>query len=136
MRAKAAVTCLAVLSGSPTAAQPGQSPSASQTVPELALSPAPPPATGLLAKLSDKVIREAVRDSLAEPVDNPRRHEADTLRGNSYTEFAQQFSEARVPDCLHGDALKRQPPRIGPIGFSYLAAVPFVVLAKLRGKCN
>ncbi|HEX9174354.1 MAG TPA: hypothetical protein VF861_17020 [Telluria sp.] len=61
---------------------------------------------------------------------------ADTLRSNSYTQFAQQFSEARVPDCLHGDALKRQPPRIGPIGFSYLAAAPFVVLAKLRGKCN
>jgi hypothetical protein len=136
MRAIAAVACLAVLSVTPAAAQPEQSPSLSQTVPELALVPAPPAATGLLAKLSDKVIREAVRDTLAEPIDNPRRHEADTLRGNSYTEFAQQFREARVPDCLHGDALKRQPPRIGPIGFSYLYAVPFVVLAKLRGKCN
>lgn len=136
MRAKAAVTCLAVLSGVPAHAQPGQSPSVSHTVPDLALSQAPPAVTTLRGKLSDKVIRDAVRETLAEPLDNPRRHEVDTIRGNSYTEFAEQVREARVPDCLHGDALKRQPPRIGPIGFSYLYAVPFVVLAKIRGKCN
>lgn len=135
MRAKAAVTCLALLSGVPASAQPDQ-PAAATAAEDFALSQPPPLTAAFLLKPNDKIIRDAVRETLAEPIDNPRRHEADTIRGNSYTEFAQQFSEARVPDCLHGDALKRQPPRIGPIGFTYLYALPFLVLAKIRGKCN
>jgi hypothetical protein len=136
MRAKAVLPCLTLLLCVAASAQPERPAAAPRTASDLALSQAPPSPAALLPTLTGKVLRDAVRETLAEPLDNPRRHEADTIRGNRYTEFAQQFSEARVPDCLHGDALKRQPPRIGPIGFSDLYAVPFVVLAKIRGKCN
>lgn len=94
--------------------------------------PVAPPLPGM----TDDAIRQAVREVLAEKTENPRRREADTIRGNKYQAFAEQFDEAKVPDCLHPDGLKRQPPHIGPIGFNYLFAVPFVVLAKIRGKCN
>ena len=46
------------------------------------------------------------------------------------------FAEAKVPDCLHPDGLKRQPTNIGPIGVVGAYALPFVAIAKLRGKCN
>jgi hypothetical protein len=85
--------------------------------------------------LDEKLIREAVRETLAQNPDNARRHEADTLRGNKYQEFAEQFSEAKVPYCFRPDGLKHQPTNIGPIGFAGLYAAPFVVVAKLRGKC-
>jgi hypothetical protein len=97
-----------------------------------ARTPAPAAAP---SRPGDEAIRRAVREVLDENPDNPRRHEPDTIRGNRYQGFAEQFSEAKVPDCLHSDALKRQPPRIGPIAFKGLYAVPFVVLAKVRGKC-
>lgn len=101
-----------------------------------AAAPAPSaPTAPLLPRLTEDAIQSAVREVLNENPENPRRHEADTLRGNQYQQFAEQFSEAKVPDCLHADALKRQPPRIGPITFKGLYAVPFVVLAKVRGKC-
>lgn len=87
------------------------------------------------ARVTDDAIRQTVRDLLEENPENQRRHDADTLRGNRYQEFAEQFNEAKVPDCLPPDALKRQPPRIGPIAFKGMYAVPFVVLAKIRGKC-
>jgi len=101
-----------------------------------AAAPAPAsPAAPLLPRLTEDAIHKAVREVLDESPEKPRRHEADTIRGNRYQEFAEQFSEAKVPDCLHADALKRQPPRIGPIAFKGLYALPFVVLAKVRGKC-
>jgi bacterioferritin-associated ferredoxin len=86
-------------------------------------------------RLTDKAISQAVREALAESKENPRRHEADVLSADKYQRFADDVHEAKVPDCLHEDALKRQPARIGPISFSYLYAVPFVILAKVRGKC-
>ncbi len=100
---------------------------------ELTAQPAP-----AKLMLSNAVVSREVRDALAaanEPVD-ARKHDVDTLRADRYEAFAQAFDEARVPDCLHGDALKRAPAAIGPIGLSGWYAVPFVLLAKLRGKCN
>lgn len=83
--------------------------------------------------LPDKeTIRAAVRDVVAERPDNPRLHEADTLRANRYDTFARKFDEAAVPDCLHPDGLKRQPTFF--IGGIY--ALPFIAVAKLRGVCN
>lgn len=41
------------------------------------------------------------------------------------------FNEAKVPDCLHSEGLKRQP----TFFLTGLLALPFIPIAKLRGKC-
>lgn len=46
------------------------------------------------------------------------------------------FDEAKVPDCLHGDALRHQPAKIGIIGVAGPYSLPWVIAAALRGKCN
>lgn len=81
---------------------------------------------------SRDAIRAAVRDTVAERPDNPRLHEADTLRATRYETFARKFDEAAVPDCLHADGLKRQP----TFFISGIYALPFVLVAKLRGVCQ
>jgi len=90
---------------------------------------------------SPDAIKTAVRDTIdadmkdtkAEP---DRRHEQDTLRADRYTQFGNDFDEARVPDCLHSDGLKRQPTGYGIFQLGGLLRLPFVLVAKLRGKCN
>ncbi|UVW29024.1 hypothetical protein [Massilia sp. H6] len=57
-------------------------------------------------------------------------------RMDKYSKFGAAFSEARVPNCLHKDGLKRQPPKIGFFFFQGVLALPFVALAKVRGKCS
>lgn len=59
-----------------------------------------------------------------------------TLRGSKYDAFATAFGESAVPGCLRPDGLKRQPTGIGPFQLGGLLALPFVAVAKLRGKCN
>lgn len=54
---------------------------------------------------------------------------------NEFSRFSEAFSEAKVPDCLRKDGLKRQPPRILFFAFQGVLAFPFVALAKIRGKC-
>jgi hypothetical protein len=86
--------------------------------------------------VSQAAIRSAVRAVLeeeraAEAAYAPK-HASDTLRGDAYQRFAADFAEARVPNCLHADGLKRQSTLI----FSGVLALPFVAIAKLRGKCN
>lgn len=83
---------------------------------------------------NSQLIRQAVRETLQEQSasEPPRRHEADTLRGDKYDQFAADFAEARVPDCLRSQGLKRQP----TFFLSGILAIPFVAVAKLRGKCN
>jgi hypothetical protein len=101
-------------------------------------APAADPLAGpstLSARVSDpKVIRAAVDAALIqeEPAAHPNGA-GTVLRGSGapYDGLARTFSEARVPDCLHADALKNQ---FTPVGGIY--ALPFVLLAKLRGKCN
>jgi hypothetical protein len=80
-------------------------------------------------------VREAVAEEKAKQAEVPRRHEDDTLRGDKFASFAASFDDAKVPDCLHADGLKRQPPRIGIIALPGLLGLPFVLLAKMRGKC-
>lgn len=100
-----------------------------------ATPPAPAPV------LTQAMISTAVRDTLAEE----KRAQAEsgqpamqqvTIRADKYEQFAAAFSEAKVPDCLHPDGLKRQPTNLGPIGVVGVYALPFVAIAKLRGKCN
>ena len=89
------------------------------------------------AALDEDGLRKAIAATLAADRAAPtqRWHEVDTIRANQYEVFAAAMDEARVPDCLHGDALKRAPAAIGPIAFIGVYAIPFVILAKLRGKC-
>lgn len=81
---------------------------------------------------SEDAIRAAVRATLAEKLDNPRLHEADTFRANHYDIFARKVEEATVPDCLHEDGLKRQP----TFFLGGLLALPFIAVAKVRGTCQ
>lgn len=104
---------------------------------EPALPPPPvadaqPPAPTLRSRISDDAIRKAVKETLAESWENPRRHENDTISATPYEQFGREFSEAKVPDCLHADGLKRQP----TFFLSGLLALPFVAVAKIRGKCK
>lgn len=77
-------------------------------------------------------IRAVLDEDRAKDPEQQLRHETDTLRGGAYQRFVDGIEEARVPDCLHKDGLKRQTTLI----FSGLLALPFVAVAKLRGKCK
>lgn len=125
--------CLLCLAVAARAEPPAAAPSS--TVVESELTPAataPAAATSLRARLDEAAIRKAVKATLDETWENPRRHEADTISGTAYEEFGREFSEAKVPDCLHADGLKRQP----TFFLSGLLALPFVAVAKIRGKCR
>jgi hypothetical protein len=105
-------------------------------------APDKPPAPRLA--LTDEKIKLAVAATLAERPDKAdvpaNRQDAllgATISGDPHNaEFARQFAYAKVPYCLGTDGLKFQPPKIGPIGFGGLLAIPFAVVAKLRGKCK
>jgi len=91
--------------------------------------PAEPKERSVLDKAT---IQAAVRAVLDEQPAIPRLHEADTLRANQYDRFARQVEEATVPDCLHSEGLKRQP----TFFLGGLLALPFIAVAKVRGKCQ
>jgi len=84
------------------------------------------------AAQSQRTPAAALRETLAEQPDNSRLHEADTYRANRYDSFARQVDDATVPDCLHADGLKRQP----TFFLQGLLALPFIAVAKVRGKCQ
>ena len=101
------------------------------TIPEDWATPPPPS-----RKAIDKAVRDTIAEDNAKKADVPRRHEVDTLRAGQYDTFAERFDDAAVPGCLRPDGLKRQPTSIGPFGVTGLLALPLVLVAKLRGKCN
>ncbi|HEX8788156.1 MAG TPA: hypothetical protein VF793_18365 [Telluria sp.] len=107
------------------------------------LSPAEPGKDARDAKprlsldMDDPAIRKAVHDTLAEDKSEPLKADGRVLRGDaSYKAFSRQMDEATVPDCLHSDALKHQPPMIGPIPVVGIFILPFWAAAALRGKCH
>jgi hypothetical protein len=88
-----------------------------------------------------QVIAAAVRDTIAEEkkleaaYEAAHRYDSYTVfrtRPDQYETFEVMFADAKVPGCLRPDGLKRQNTLI----FSGLLALPFVAVAKLRGKCN
>ncbi|PHV17701.1 hypothetical protein CSQ90_05060 [Janthinobacterium sp. BJB303] len=107
---------------------------APETTPGAAPGPGP--------QLTQSMIRDAVRAVLAEEAQardalpQPQMQQVTIRADRKYEQFAAAFAEAKVPDCLHPDGLKRQPTSIGPIGVGGVYALPFVAIAKLRGKCN
>lgn len=82
-------------------------------------------------RLAVQIARDVIAEEDAEATEVPRRREADTIRGDKYESFAVQFADAKVPGCLRPDGLKRQSTLI----FRELLALPFIVVAKVRGKC-
>ncbi|MTV36788.1 hypothetical protein [Duganella radicis] len=89
--------------------------------------------------LTDEIIRKAVRDTIAEdPHPAPAGDRQDgVLRANTaHARMTAAFNDAKVPDCLHDDALKLQPAHIGPIGVVGPLSLPWIIAAAVRGKCN
>lgn len=111
---------------------------AQQTQPALDLSARPQPAT---TALTDEIIKKAVRETIAEdprPAP-PTNQQAGVLRAAAPSmeeRMSTAFEEAKVPDCLHQDALKLQPAHIGPIGVVGPLSLPWIVAAAVRGKCR
>lgn len=124
MRRFAAIGILALQLGAGHAADP--------VPPAPAAREAPP------APISEEAIRRAVKEVLAEEgaPPEPLPDNIATLRRERDERLAAAFVQARVPDCLHPDALALQPGKVGPVQFSGLFLAPFVIAAKVRGKCR
>ena len=105
-------------------------------VQEAAVAPPAP----LRAQLTDEVIRDAVKQTLAETGTEQRILNRKVLSGDQYKKFERKFSEAQVPSCIHPDALRLQPAEIETknwvIGLGGILVVPFIVVAAARGKCH
>lgn len=112
--------------------------------PAAPIAAAPGSKTAPAVPLTDPAIQQAVSATLAEIPDRettPANRQTALLApvftaNRQNEEFAKQFAYAKIPYCLGNGGLKFQPPAIGPIVFGGLLAIPFVVAAKLRGKCK
>jgi hypothetical protein len=94
--------------------------------------PVPPNAsTPLRSTLTRDVIRDAVKQTLANGEKEDQQAPERVLNAQRYENFARQFADAQIPDCVHSKALKFQPTLFGG-----LLSAPFVVVAALRGKCR
>jgi len=104
--------------------------------------PAPlPDALPLRARLSEDVIKQAVRETLAE---SPRETKAapagQVLSGERYQKFSREFTDAQKPSCLAPNATKFQPTGFSTKNWNFGVSGPFVlpfwVAAIVRGKCQ
>lgn len=57
-------------------------------------------------------------------------------QSEAFRRFEKAVKDAEVPDCLHSDGLKRQSTSILFVEVRGVYALPFVALAKARGKCK
>lgn len=108
-----------------------------QKNPADALTPQTPSAQ---PALTDEVIKKAVLETIAEdprPAPPLVRSQAGPFRANTMeARMSAAFEQAKVPDCLHQDALKLQPAHIGPVNVVGPYSLPWVIAAVVRGKCN
>jgi len=88
-----------------------------------------------LARFDNPAVEQAVREAAAEKT-APAPVGADFSGGDEARRLDLAFKDAEVPDCLHSEGLKRQPPVILFVPLSGVLALPFVGIAKLRGKCK
>jgi hypothetical protein len=100
--------------------------------------PAEPPVS---ARPTDDVIKGAVRETLAStPKSKNGQLDGRVLSGDGHKKFSRDFSEAKVPDCLHPDSLKHQPHSFVYGGWEFgvgsIYALPFWAAAVVRGKCH
>lgn len=94
-------------------------------------------------KIVERAIRETLKedrevaaakaeaDSKAAAIPRPYRASSHP-NTDAQERFEALFADAKVPGCLTPQGLKRQPTFI----FAGLLALPFVAVAKIRGKCN
>ena len=115
---------------------------------DAAVDKAAPARAPFKLRMDDPAVRDAIRATLA---DEPKRatgretgrdsgrdtgREGAALRADPLTAFTRKMDAATVPSCWGGDAMKHQPPTIGPIALGGLLALPFWGAAILRGKCR
>jgi hypothetical protein len=81
--------------------------------------------------LQDTAIRVAVREALAGTA-QPRMASGEAFRVDRNEKLSATFDAARRPGCLQPGGLKHQ--WTGP--FAGILALPFVVVAAVRGKCG
>ena len=94
----------------------------------------------LRSRLTDDVVKQAVRDTLA---DSPRKPTSalsgEVLSSDRYQTFSRDFAQAQKPSCLGPDPLKHQPTGFSTknwnFGVAGIYALPFWVAAVVRGKC-
>lgn len=115
------------------AAPPAQAPRADVPVVSENWSAPPAPARKVIVAAVRETIAEEKRQETAEEA----AHRYDTYttfrtRPDQYEKFDVMFADARVPGCLRPDGLKRQSTLI----FGGILALPFIAVAKIRGKCN
>jgi hypothetical protein len=124
----AGILALQLATAEPATAPPVPAAS-SATIPE-DWAAAPPPSR----KAIDNAVREIVAEEKAKHAATPERNVS--LRAAQSATLEARFEEAVVPGCLQPDGLKRQPTSIGPFGVSGVLALPLILVAKLRGKCQ
>jgi hypothetical protein len=90
------------------------------------------PSAPLRSQLTSDVIKDAVKETLDSDKKERKQALGTALGAEKYENFSRDFSDAKVPDCLHPDGLKRQP----TFFLGGLLALPFVLVAAVRGKCN
>jgi len=75
-----------------------------------------------------KVVAETLKN---EPTPQPYYQSTAAFSSLNTDIMTAAFIEAKVPDCLHADGLKRQP----TFFLTGYLALPFIAIAKVRGKC-
>ena len=99
------------------------------------------PAQPLRARLTDDVIKQAVRETLSDnPVEREAAPSGQVLSGGQYRAFSRNFSEAQKPSCMGPDALKFQPAEMSTKDWHFAASglmtLPFWAAAIAKGKCQ
>ncbi len=104
----------------------------------------PVPVTVTVLRLrTDDLIKQIAREVIAQQALEAAAVRPDVAgvisahpNNDMYAVFAVKFAQSRTPDCLGPEGLKFHPPVIaGPIVASGIFAIPWVVAAKLKGKC-
>ena len=102
---------------------------------------APDATPSLRARLTDDVVKQAVRETLADSPREPKSAPSgQALSGERYQTFSREFTEAQKPSCLGPNALKFQPAGFSTKNWNFgvggVFALPFWAAAIVRGKCQ
>jgi hypothetical protein len=60
----------------------------------------------------------------------------EVVKKGKYETFQDAAEFASIPDCVGPDALRHDPPKVGPVVLGGLLALPFLAHAALTGKCK